>query len=758
MIFGSGLGNSTNLVACPLGGAPGACASWPALQAWESSLKAAVPASSAPAVYSVSAGGSNVLYLNMPTLQWFHTEGEAAGEAPPGSTLRVLGANLAWDAAARNCPTLGVGALGPPPPPPAGVSALLVSEADGALQFPLAVLSASCYRLDLLLPPALPDGNFSLFVNNGLWRAWAPPSLATLPPPLVAGIVVRAPAPWPAATFTVGPGGSANCSTVAACLATAAAAGGGTVRLPPGEFQMPAGQPAVLGARVALVGAGGARSGAGAGAGNGSTLHWAANGGGPAGAGGWVTGAPAPWRLANLTIAFTSAMGGQPAILVPAGSFGVRVEGVSVWLNSSDRTSVGTAVTVGEGSNATRAAQFSVVDSFFYTDPRVNCPVNSWPRQCSFYMIYARGGVFARNTILSGCQGWSVIDSSNIFLADLSITSTGQNSDGNGFANYYYPQVLENIYMGRTYNVGNVQSTLRWETMTFDAAGMDWNGPISSSSGATLVLPGDPIRNGYDYTGHQVVVVGGKGANQVRRVRGFARGPGGGSTWTLDAPFATPLVPGSSVVAVYGFRGACTFESNTYVNGTAFQFYGAASYIRVAGNEFFNMNVSGDPPDAECAVCEGNGGLLLGWGKQMGSNTYQPALFMQAVNNTLSCSTKLVSTACGQGALAAGQEWLTMGIVHRGNALAATDHLLGVAGGKSAFNDASCRDCLCWGSTNSSELNQPTVDVVAEGNSMTGGVCYGEQRPAGLFLVNRSSTSQLFVPDGEVRGEEVRVL
>ena len=131
---------------------------------------------------------------------------------------------------------------------------------------------------------------------------------------------------------------------------------------------------------------------------------------------------------------------------------------------------------------------------------------------------------------------------------------------------------------------------------------------------------------------------------------------------------------------------------------------------------------------------------------------------MQAVNNTLSCSTKLVSTACGQGALAAGQEWLTMGIVHRGNALAATDHLLGVAGGKSAFNDASCRDCLCWGSTNSSELNQPTVDVVAEGNSMIGGVCYGEQRPAGLFLVNRSSTSQLYVPDGEVRGEEVRVL
>jgi len=39
---------------------------------------------------------------------------------------------------------------------------------------------------------------------------------------------------------------------------------------------------------------------------------------------------------------------------------------------------------------------------------------------------------------------------------------------------------------------------------------------------------------------------------------------------------------------------------------------------------------------------------------------------------------------------------------------------------------------------------------------MSGGVCYGEARPAGLFLVNRSSTFQLYVPDTEARGEEVR--
>ena len=160
----------------------------------------------------------------------------------------------------------------------------------------------------------------------------------------------------------------------------------------------------------------------------------------------------------------------------------------------------------------------------------------------------------------------------------------------------YYPQVLENVYMGNSVNIGNYKSTLRWETMTFDAAGMDWNGPISSyspGSTTTIVLPGDPIRNGYDYTGHQVVVVGGVGLNQYRRVLGYSRGPGGQSTWYIDSPFATPLVPGNSTVAVYGYRGSITFESNTYLNGTAFQFYGAATNVRVASCEFIGMNVSG---------------------------------------------------------------------------------------------------------------------------------------------------------------------
>ena len=80
---------------------------------------------------------SEALLLNAPTLQWYLTEGEVVGSALPGSTLRVLGANLAWDAAARNCPTLGLGASNATPaPPPPGVAALLV-ETSGLQGAPL---------------------------------------------------------------------------------------------------------------------------------------------------------------------------------------------------------------------------------------------------------------------------------------------------------------------------------------------------------------------------------------------------------------------------------------------------------------------------------------------------------------------------------------------------------------------------------------------------------------------------------------------
>jgi len=146
--------------------------------------------------------------------------------------------------------------------------------------------------------------------------------------------------------------------------------------------------------------------------------------------------------------------------------------------------------------------------------------------------------------------------------------------------------------------------------------------------------------------------------------------------------------------------------------------------------------------------------VLLGWGKGMGANTFQPALFMQALNNSLTCSTKLISTACGGGNLTAGQEFLTYGIIHRGNSLAGTDHLLGYAGGKSSFNDASCRDCVCWGATNSTPLNQPTVDVIAEGNTVGDAVCFGQTRNS-LFLVNRSSTLQLWIPQGELEAVDI---
>jgi len=162
------------------------------------------------------------------------------------------------------------------------------------------------------------------------------------------------------------------------------------------------------------------------------------------------------------------------------------------------------------------------------------------------------------------------------------------------------------------------------------------------------------------------------------------------------------------------------------------------------------MNVTGSQVDAECAVCEGNGGVLLGWGKGYGNNAYQPGLYFQAVNNTLTCSTKLTSTACGLGALPLGQNALTYGVIHRGNLLLGTDHQIGFAGGwKDGAPDPLGRGCMCWGGNNT---NQPTWDMILENNAMGPAVCYGESRPPGLFLYNQSSTAHVYVPPQELRG------
>ena len=440
IVYGSGLGSNVTITACAMGGAPGDGTPWPSVQSWESSYKSIVPAGSEPAIYSLSVPGiSNSVLLNAPTLQWYLAEGsEVEGVAVPGSTLRVFGVNLAWSLEDRNCPSLGLGATNSTPPPPPGVYALLVSAIDASQQYPVHMPLATCYRLDLTLPSTLPPGNYSLYVNNGLWRDWAPPSMASLPPPLIDVLQVAPSPPWPTTVFTVGE--TVGCENVTACLITATSAGGGVVSLPPGVYHMASGQPIILGPRVALNGSGQGEGG--------SALVWSNNCGGPIGAGGWITGGPNPWRLMNLLAVFSSGMWGQPGVLIGAGSVGAWVENVTVWINTTDRTGTGTGITVGEGGNRTRTAQWVVRGSTFYTSPGVTCPINSWPRNCGFYFTYTRGGAFYNNTFISGCQGWSVIDSSNLFLSDLYIQSIGENSDGNGFANcscdfgYFFTQLF----------------------------------------------------------------------------------------------------------------------------------------------------------------------------------------------------------------------------------------------------------------------------------------------------------------------------
>ena len=331
-VIGHGL-NLTSVRVRAAGTGPRGVAELPTVQSHAAGLAFRLPSAAEPRIFDLlGAGGESLARINAPEVWW--TIGDAGAEAAtPGGWLRIVGRSLAFArgdcvapaapsgpsaAAVRATAELGLPDVGLPPARSKeekvgvahGVSVALISAAGGAA-VPLLPSEATCWWLDLKVPPTLAAGQYRLQVDNGLGSMIATDHV----------IELRDRSRWPAAEYRADSSGS-----IAAALAAAAAGGGGRIVLEPGRYEMPDGETLLLPPNTMLSGSGEA------------TLVWSSNSRVPTVRHGTpkmsdepgaplITGLGA-FGLESLSIEITSAVG--VVVLVPASSNGSWVRRVNI--------------------------------------------------------------------------------------------------------------------------------------------------------------------------------------------------------------------------------------------------------------------------------------------------------------------------------------------------------------------------------------------------------------------------------------------
>ena len=740
LVSGSGLSNAS-LSLCLLGGPCGALLR--PVQQWDGGIKAILPPYQRAYAGNVTAsfGGVSVTTpLNYPIVEWSLGAGaERDNACVTGSTLRLFGASLAWDAANGNCPAIRAA----PAAPPLGISVTLVPVTGGAPLVLAQPLVSSCYRLDVAIPAAAPVGDYAVWVNNGLFPPDAPGALAL---PL---LHVDTPAAWPATPFTLG----TNCTALSACLAAAGAAGGGIVIIPPGiTVAMGDGETLLLLPRVQLTG-----GGAGAG---GSAVAWPSNAG-PYSFDGFVSG-PGPWAVRDLALVFPTGMGGAAAVHFAPGSVGCTIErllvnasapgpnasfGAGVGIGFYKHGPAGGAAGSGGGRAAHRRAAFlgatqpnnspvpthwAVRDSVFLqrAEDGGHACTAYWPHSDPLWALSAASGEVRGNAFLSACEGYNIDSSSRLFIADNFFEARGPVfSEGSGFSHFSYPQVQDGIYFGNNSALGNASATIRQETMSFDGGPGLFYGGVSPINGSALHFtlsynPVQPGMGGLNFSGMGFAVQAGTGIGQLRRLVSLTvTGPKRSEVVVvaIDVPLDAPL-DATSMVSINAFSGHMAFEGNRFVNGSTFQLFGAAVHVRVAGNTLVNVSEARFARQGETSV----GGGIIAWGLEGGVNV-QPTYYVSILNNSLTCSNGISSI--GLGAPAPGTLGPTsLAHVIRGNQLTGNSSIYIVSPVAISHQGVESWVPGPW-------------DVVSEANALLPGPC----GPAGILVINATSTRYIWV-------------
>ena len=468
----------------------GACAAAPVSVPSSSTVRATVPAGLDPAstlnATLLGAAGAALASaaVNAPQVAWWQGEGAspAAGgaDALVGHAVRLFGRSLAWAGGA--CLPFSRAAA----PPPARVYA---APLGGGGLVPLRVTFASCYRVEAVVPPGVELGApYAILLDNGLRGPGVPAGgAATVVPRLTFGAADDG---WPAARFYLNVTGAASpspeCNTVPQCLATAAAAGGGTVVVPAGTFSVC--QNWLFPDRVALVGAGRGQT----------IMQWPARcqtaslfypelNANTAKALPIVSGEPsARWRLEDMDLycQAKAALGYQPTLgtnfiglgiandLYNAGAGGYGGSSARIArVNISFDLRLFPGVQIGNAFAAYSSADFSLVDS--YVSHKGNCAAQ-WPHNCIMHVTNATNGEVRGVEFDMGCQATAVESSSRMFMADNTFKETEvwsgvpSTTGGSEFSTIDPPHVAEHYYWGNNSYTGNPASAERWESFTTD--------------------------------------------------------------------------------------------------------------------------------------------------------------------------------------------------------------------------------------------------------------------------------------------------
>lgn len=223
----------------------GACANATLLSAASQTVRAVMPDSldprstvSASLLDTAGKVVATVGAVNVPVVSWWQGSGASPSHGGPGALLgdrlRLFGRNFAFQEGRCLPFTRQSSPVSPV------VRAHAVDLTSGT-SVPLRVTFASCYRVDVIIPdgPEIHgDGRvYQIRLANGLEIG---PGLSPSGDTAVITNITFGRAAWPSAIFRVNFTGvsdpSPGCNSISQCLATAGAAGGGTVVIPAGTW------------------------------------------------------------------------------------------------------------------------------------------------------------------------------------------------------------------------------------------------------------------------------------------------------------------------------------------------------------------------------------------------------------------------------------------------------------------------------------------------------------------------------------------
>ncbi|HEY3396772.1 MAG TPA: glycosyl hydrolase family 28-related protein [Armatimonadota bacterium] len=540
----------------------------------EQAVHVVLPATGPLAMYLCRVkGGDTVVKVNAPQVFWMQSE--YGSSVAPGDLVRVFGACLDFGGQAKMAlrgPADEFLPLAPAPGP------------DLAARTP--------YALAGVAPADLKPGVYGVWVHNGLGgpAGWAPAGAITVAP--------RQP-PWPERVFNVldygaKPNDKADQTAAFQKALDAAAAQGGTVRVPRGRFVVK--ETLTLAPQVRLQGAGRELT----------TITWPDR---PDALPVLVKGTNS-FALEDLTLYATNFRDGVVADYGDKpGAGNVQLLRVRLRLNQyrshleraevDKRFGSGLPVGIKLGGDNVRVVDCDIVSS----------------GQALFFSRM-RNGYVAGNRFGNGRWGWYCISGSNGLIfernevvgSDLMATGGGLNClDGSRFSG--------NVYFAHN----RLHDMYGWdrEAMTSDAGGGCYLGLLAGVRDNVIQLAADPETGGQDWRGAGVFLIDGMGAGQYRRVKTIT-----GRTVTLDRPFLVDPDP-ATLVSITMLQQHYLLIGNDFADATiAVQYYGISiehitaenTCARAGGYHAMGMNYYGWQPSwfqrfLGNRITEGNGWL-----------------------------------------------------------------------------------------------------------------------------------------------------